>query len=78
MQSACHPERDGRADQEHRVFPATALSGEYPAIANNTPWITPDDAMPEHLTVIWRKKHFPKVIPTYRVSSILTVAELVG
>ena len=48
------------------------------ATANNTPWITPDDAMPEHLTVIWRKKHFPKVMPTYRVSSILTVAELVG
>ena len=48
------------------------------AAANNTPWIAPDDAMPEHLSVIWRKKHFPKVMPTYRVSSILTVAELVG
>ena len=48
------------------------------ATANKTPWIAPDDAMPEHLTVIWRKKHFPKVMPTYRVSSILTVAELVG
>jgi DNA-binding transcriptional LysR family regulator len=48
------------------------------SVANNTPWIAPDDAMPEHLTVIWRKKHFPKVMPTYRVSSILTVAELVG
>ena len=46
--------------------------------AHNTPWIAPDDAMPEHLTVIWRKKHFSKVVPTYRVSSILTVAELVG
>ena len=48
------------------------------ATANNTPWIAPDDAMPDHLTVIWRKKHFPKVVPTYCVSSILTVAELVG
>lgn len=46
--------------------------------ANNMPWIAPDDAMPDHLTVIWRKKHFPKVVPAYRVSSILTVAELVG
>ena len=46
--------------------------------AHNTPWIAPDDAMPEHLTVIWRKKHFSKVVPTYRVSSILTLAELVG
>ena len=48
------------------------------ATAHNTPWIAPDDAMPEHLTVIWRKKNFPKVMPVYRVSSILTVAELVG
>ena len=46
--------------------------------AHNTAWIAPDDAMPEHLSVIWRKKHFPKVMPSYRVSSILTVAELVG
>lgn len=48
------------------------------AAANNMPWIAPDDAMPDHLTVIWRKKYFPKVLPTYCVSSILTVAELVG
>jgi DNA-binding transcriptional LysR family regulator len=26
--------------------------------------------------VVWRKKHFPKVAPTYRVNSILTVMEL--
>jgi DNA-binding transcriptional LysR family regulator len=42
-----------------------------------TDWIAPDDALPEHPTVLWRKKHFPKVSPTYRVNSILTVMELV-
>jgi DNA-binding transcriptional LysR family regulator len=41
-------------------------------------WIAPDDAMPEHPSVSWRKRHFPKVTPSYRVNSILTVAELVG
>lgn len=41
-------------------------------------WIAPDDALPEHPSVVWRKKHFPKVVPRYRVNSILTVAELVG
>ena len=41
-------------------------------------WIAPDDALPEHPTVLWRKKHFPKVSPTYRVNSILTVLELVA
>jgi len=28
--------------------------------------------------VVWRKKRFPKVVPRYRVNSILTVAELVS
>jgi len=37
----------------------------------------PDDALPEHPSVLWRKKHFPKVSPTYRVNSILTVMEFV-
>lgn len=41
-------------------------------------WIAPDDALPEHPSVVWRKKRFPKVTPRYRVNSILTVAELVG
>jgi len=39
-------------------------------------WIAPDDALPEHPSVIWRKKHFPKAAPAFRVNSILTVAEL--
>lgn len=39
-------------------------------------WISVDDALPEHPSVLWRKKRFPKVIPRYRVSSILSVAEL--
>lgn len=39
-------------------------------------WIAPDDALPEHPSVVWRKKHFPKAMPAYCVNSILTVAEL--
>ncbi len=45
---------------------------------SSTDWIAPDDALPEHPSVVWRRKHFPKVSPTYRVSSILTVMELVA
>jgi len=41
-------------------------------------WIGPDDALPEHPSVLWRKKHFPKLSPTYRVNSILTVMEFVA
>lgn len=41
-------------------------------------WIAPDDALPEHPSVVWRKRHFPKVLPRYRVHSILSVLELVA
>lgn len=48
------------------------------AVAAQASWIGPDDALPEHPSVVWRKKYFPKVAPRYRVNSILTVAELVA
>lgn len=41
-------------------------------------WVAPDDALPEHPSVLWRRKVFPRVLPRYRVSSILSVAHLVG
>lgn len=44
--------------------------------AGHAPWIGPDDGLPEHPSVVWRKRHFPKVVPRYRVGSILTVMEL--
>lgn len=47
-------------------------------VAAKARWIAPDDALPTHPSVLWRRKHFPKVTPTYRVHSVLTVAELVG
>jgi DNA-binding transcriptional LysR family regulator len=41
-------------------------------------WIAPDDALPEHPSVVWRKRHYPKAVPRYRVNSILSVLELVA
>jgi len=46
--------------------------------AGLAPWVAVDDALPEHPSVQWRKRHLPKVLPTYRVTSILTVMELVS
>jgi len=46
--------------------------------AGKAPWIAPDDALPEHPSVVWRRKYFPKVVPSYRVNSILTVMDLVA
>jgi DNA-binding transcriptional LysR family regulator len=41
-------------------------------------WIAPDDALPEHPSVVWRQRRFPKAVPRYRVTSILSVLELVA
>ncbi len=46
--------------------------------AGKARWIAPDDALPGHPSVIWRKRHFRKVVPHYKVDSILTVMELVA
>jgi DNA-binding transcriptional LysR family regulator len=48
------------------------------SVAAECKWIAPDDALPEHPSVVWRKRHFPKVSPAFRVNSILTVAEFVA
>ncbi|RZI42608.1 LysR family transcriptional regulator [Herbaspirillum sp. HC18] len=48
------------------------------AIAGNLPWIAPDDALPDHPSVVWRRKHFPKIVPGYKVDSILSAAECVA
>ena len=45
--------------------------------AGKADWVAPDDALPEHPSVVWRKRHFPKAAPRYRVNSILSVLELV-
>lgn len=46
--------------------------------AGKADWIAPDDALPEHPSVVWRKRHFAKVAPRYRVNSVLSVLELVA
>lgn len=46
--------------------------------AGRADWIAPDDALPDHPSVVWRKRRFPKQVPRYRVNSILSVLELVA
>ncbi|TDV63468.1 LysR family transcriptional regulator [Pseudomonas sp. LP_7_YM] len=40
-------------------------------------WIAPDDFLPDHPTVSWRRQQLPKVNLAYRCSSMLAVAQLV-
>lgn len=46
--------------------------------AGQVEWIAPDDALPEHPSVIWRRRHYPRAVPRYRVDSILSVLELIS
>lgn len=72
----------GRALGPIRVALYAAKKGpvkDYDAVlAGQAAWIAPDDALPEHPSVLWRKKHFPKLTASYRVNSIQSVAELVA
>lgn len=47
-------------------------------LAGKCCWVAPDDALPDHPSVVWRKKHLPKVVPMYRVHSVLTVLAFVA
>lgn len=47
-------------------------------IATTYSWAAPDDELPDHPSVVWRRNHYPKIVPTYRTGSILTVAELIS
>lgn len=40
-------------------------------------WIAPDDFLPDHPTVAWRRQRLPGVVPAYRCNSMLSVTELV-
>lgn len=40
-------------------------------------WIALDDALPEDPVIKWRQKHFPKVVPRYRVDSLVAVGQAV-
>lgn len=42
------------------------------------PWVTPDDALPSHPSVLWRRQRYPRALPACRVDSILSVGELVA
>ena len=40
-------------------------------------WIAPDEAMPEHPSVRWRRKHLPKLAPRHLVDGIVGVVDAI-
>ena len=46
-----------------------------PKALDELDWIAPDEAMPEHPSVRWRRKHLPKVAPRHLVDGIVGVVD---
>lgn len=56
-----------------RSLPAGRRRKEFDAL----PWIAPDDAMPEHPSVRWRRKHWPRLAPSLVVDGIVGVVDAI-
>lgn len=48
-----------------------------PAPLDRQDWIAPDEGMPEHPSVRWRRKHLPKVVPRHLVDGIVGVVDAI-
>ncbi len=55
----------------HRDLAAAA--GKRPAL-DQMDWITLDESLPDHPSVKWLQKHYPKLAPRYRCNSVFSVA----
>lgn len=51
---------------------------EADALAGRVPWIAPDEALPMHPSVQWRRQAAPAIRPRFLVNSILTVGEMIA
>jgi DNA-binding transcriptional LysR family regulator len=40
-------------------------------------WIAVDDALPEHPSVVWRRRHYPQVVPRVLVNSVQSAFEAI-
>jgi DNA-binding transcriptional LysR family regulator len=40
------------------------------AMDRGLPWVAPDEGLPTHPSVLWRKRTFPKLVPSFSVFSI--------
>ena len=66
IRAAIFAARPGRGHRVSRIDPASA------------PWIAVDDALPEHPSVRWRRKHLPQVQPLIIVNSVQSVLEAIA
>jgi DNA-binding transcriptional LysR family regulator len=48
-----------------------------PAAFDGLDWIAPDEAMPEHPSVRWRRRHLPRLTPRHLVDGIVGVVDAI-
>lgn len=58
------------------VFGSKEYLSRHENVANyeSLDWIVLDDTLPDHPSQKWRRQHYPKLRPRYRVNSVLSVA----
>ncbi|WKB53146.1 LysR family transcriptional regulator [Eleftheria terrae] len=47
-------------------------------LAADSPWVAVDEALPDHPSVQWRRRHHPKLQPQVKVNSLVAVMEAVA
>lgn len=62
------------------VYAARPAGGSLPPLPElaDCPWIAPEDALPDHPSVRWRRRHLPQVQPRYRMHSIGAVLDAIS
>jgi DNA-binding transcriptional LysR family regulator len=60
------------------VVVAAAKRGRGAPALPDAAWIAPDEALPDHPSVQWRRRHFPKLQPRLLVDGITGVADAVA
>lgn len=57
----------------YQLFVNPALMHSPDVAPDQLPWVAPDDLLPEHPSIAWRRKHFPKAQVSYKASSVLSL-----
>lgn len=62
----------------YRVYGAPGFRAPFASQPASVPWVGPDDVLPDHPTVVWRRQQLPGVLSRYRCSDMSAVAQLVN
>ncbi|WP_341905720.1 LysR family transcriptional regulator [Polaromonas sp. YR568] len=53
------------------------LAGSVKAQWGEWDWIGPDESLPEHPSVLWRRRHLPRVVPRHQADGIVALTDMI-